>query len=142
MLGLITDAQTAEPMSLHRTVIQQNGEKTRTYLPGHPKKGGVIRLWDDEYVTTGLAIAEGIETALSVATEFLPVWSCLDAGNLSEFPVLPGITSLTIFADHDDAGIDAAHKCADRWHKAGREVRIAMSPVPGEDANDVLRRVV
>ena len=29
---------------------------------GHRKAGGVIRLWPDDEVTDGLAVAEGIET--------------------------------------------------------------------------------
>ena len=88
-------------------------------------------------MTTGLAIAEGIETALSAP--FRPVWGCLDAGTLSRFPVLPGIECLTVFADHDEAGIKAALAVGRRWKQAGREVSLLRPPVPGQDFNDLLR---
>jgi hypothetical protein len=132
-------------MTLHRTWIQADGEKAnvepaRLLLGKHRKAGGVIRLWPDDAVTTSLAIAEGIETALTVATARAPVWSVIDAGNMAGFPVLDGVESLLIAADHDSAGLSAAEQCAERWYRAGREVRIAKSPVPGEDLNDLARR--
>ena len=91
-------------------------------------------------MTTGLAVAEGIETALSAAIAFTPIWSTVDKDNLSKFPVLNGIEALTIFADHEPGGIAAANKCADRWLGAGREVRVWKSPVAGQDANDWVRQ--
>ncbi len=139
MVALVTGAVTREPLTLHRTWIKSDGTKAdvdppRMLLGKHRKQGGVIRLFPDECVTIGLAISEGIETALAVAHVFKPVWSAIDAGNLAAFPVLGGIESLTIVADHDDAGIRAARECAARWHHAGREVRIATPPKPGTDA--------
>jgi hypothetical protein len=106
-------------------------------MAGHVKKNGVIRLWPDDAVTHGLGIAEGIESALSAAHVFTPVWSCIDAGNLDQFPVLNGIESLTVFADRDDAGLKAARSCARRWQDAGREV-VVLAPEEG-DANDLAR---
>ena len=120
----------------------------RLLLGGHRKQGGVIRLWPDEAVTTGLAIAEGIETALSLAHDYKPVWSVIDAGNLAAFPVLPGIETLIIGADHDEAGLKAAAACADRWAAAGVEVRrtagesSARTGRTGEPHDDDLRRDV
>jgi hypothetical protein len=35
---------------------------------------------------------------------------------------LPGIESLTIFADNDDVVKTAAEVCAERWTQEGREV--------------------
>ncbi len=145
LIALVTDAITGEPITLHRTWVKSNGEKAdldapRLLLGRHRKAGGVIRLWPDEAVTTGLAIAEGIETALTAAVAYKPVWSVIDAGNLAQFPVLNGIESLLIAADHDSAGTDAAEQCAERWYRSGREVRIAQSPIPGEDLNDFARR--
>ena len=91
-------------------------------------------------MTTGLAIAEGIETALTVALAFKPVWSLIDAGNMGAFPVLEGIEELLIVADNDASGLKESEQCADRWYRAGRKVRIAKSPIPGEDLNDLSRR--
>lgn len=142
LVGLVTDAITREPLTLHRTWIRADGRKApldppRMLLGGHRKAGGVIRLWPDEDVSTGLAISEGIETALALAHAYRPVWACMDAGNLAEFPVLPGIECLTIAADCDPAGISAAERCAERWHSAGREVHIITAPTPGHDIADV-----
>lgn len=141
LLGRITHAVTNEPMGLHRTWINADG--TKAAEPGKmtlgPKRGGVIRLWADDWVTSGLAIGEGIETCLSLAHVFQPVWCCVDAGNLAAFPVLPGICSLTIAVDHDPAGLKAANDCAARWHAAGRHVRLVMPPRSGADLNDLAR---
>ncbi|SDQ29117.1 DUF7146 domain-containing protein [Paraburkholderia tuberum] len=141
LIGLVTDAITCEPISLHRTWINADGTKAdvdppRMLLGGHRKQGGVIRLWPDEAVASGLGIAEGIETALSLAHGFEPVWSCIDAGNLAQFPVLPGIESLTIGVDNDPAGIDAANACAVRWVHADREVFVTRQAE--NDLNDTL----
>jgi hypothetical protein len=74
---------------------------------------GVIRLVPEEDVATGLGLAEGIETALAVMQRagWSPVWAANSAGAMDRFPVLPGIESLTIFADADGAGIKAARGC-------------------------------
>jgi len=143
MIALVSDALTGEPLTLHRTWIRADGHKAsveppRLLVGKHRKRNGVIRLWPDDAVTTGLAIAEGIETALAVATAFTPVWSCIDAGNLAAFPVLTGIESMLIVADNDAVGMRAAHKCAQRWACAGREVRLAVPP-RGMDAADLAR---
>jgi putative DNA primase/helicase len=138
LLAKITDAVTNEAMGVHRTWINASGKadvpKAKMVLG--PKQGGVIRLWHDEAVTTGLAIAEGIETALTIAHEYRPVWSLIDAGNMAAFPVLAGIEVLVIGADNDPAGLSGARACADRWAEAGVDVRIVVPNAPGADWND------
>lgn len=129
LVALVTHALTAAPMSLHRTWIRADGgkadvEPARLLLAGHRKQGGVIRLWPDESVTHGLAVAEGVETALSLAWACAPVWACIDAGNLKALPVLAGVAALTVAADDDAAGRDAALRCAQRWAAADREVTL------------------
>lgn len=141
LVALISDPLTGKPLSLHRTWITADGKKpadpAKMYLKGHSSRG-VCRLWPDEAVQGGLAIAEGIESALSLAHAFTPAWACLDAGNMAAFPVLPGIESLTIAADNDEAGIRAAEACARRWKAAGREVRVVMAPGHKQDMNDLV----
>lgn len=136
MVARITDALTGEPMGVHRTFLDHRGNRTKKMMLG-PAGGGVVRLSDDEDVTMGLAVAEGIETAL--ATAFRPVWACLSAGNLARFPVLAGIEALTIFADNDASGTGErdAFACAGRWHAAGREVEIRMLAEVGKDYADL-----
>lgn len=145
LVGLITDAATGRPLSLHRTWIQDDGRKAevdqpRLLLGKHRKQGGVIRLWPDEAVTCGLGIAEGIETALSLAWGYAPVWSCIDAGNLAAFPYLPGIESIVIAADNDPTGNVAARTCAVRWADAGAEVVVTRQLE--NDLNDTLKEAL
>jgi putative DNA primase/helicase len=142
LVALITDAVTREPLTLHRTWVQADGRKApldppRMLLGGHRKAGGLVRLWPDEAVTMGLAIAEGIETCLSLAHAYRPTWATVDAGNLAALPVLDGIECLLIGADHDDAGQRAAENCASRWAAAGVAVSIALPAAAGHDLNDL-----
>lgn len=142
LVALLTDAATREAKSLHFTWIQPNGQKAaveppRLLLKGHVKAGTVCRLWPDSDVTYGLAIAEGIETALSLAHAYRPAWACVDAGNLSAFPVLPGVESLLIACDRDPAGEKAAATCASRWVDEGREVLITRQSC--NDLNDLVQ---
>lgn len=145
LIGTVTDVRTRETIGVHRTFLAADGTGKAPVEPDRMtlcnKQGGVIRLWPDEAVTYGLAVAEGIETASSLAHAFRPVWACIDAGNLAALPVLPAIETLLIGADNDPAGIKGANACAERWHAAGREVRIVMAPTEGADLNDVAQEV-
>lgn len=144
LVALVTDAKTREPMTLHRTWIGPGGQKAaidapRLLLGGHSKAGGVIRLWPDEAVTTSVAVAEGIESTLTLAHAHQPAWSLIDAANLAAFPVLAGIEYLLIGTDHDKAGKKAAHECATRWHAAGVHVYPVVPPQEGTDLNDIAK---
>jgi Toprim domain len=90
-----------------------------------------------------LLIGEGIETTLSASMLGFgsPAWSVIDAGEMRRFPVLPGISRLTIAVDHDVTGDGqkAAAETRVRWEAAGLRVRTVMAPTPGHDLNDVLR---
>src|SRR5690606_26147955 len=140
-VALVTDVHTRRAKSLHRTWINTDGTKAanppRLPLAGHELRNGVIRLWPDETVTHGLGIAEGIETALSLAWAFAPVWALIDAGHLAKFAPLPGVESLTIACDNDPAGIAAARKCSGMWAEAGAEVYVTRQEP--NDLNDVAR---
>jgi putative DNA primase/helicase len=134
MVALITDAITGEPCGIHRTFLDRDGNRTEKKMLGRAG-GGVVRLTADEEVTTSLAIGEGIETCL--ASDFRPVWACLSAGAVKTFPVLPGVETLTVLADHDKAGIEAANACGERWHAAEREVILIMPARAGADLADI-----
>ncbi|MDX1975007.1 MAG: toprim domain-containing protein [Rickettsiales bacterium] len=143
MVARVTCPLTNAPFTLHFTLLDHDGrrkapvEKQKLWLFGHRSKGGVIRLSRDEDVTMGLAIAEGIETAL--CCDWKPIWATGSAGNMALFPVLNGIEALSIFADHDKSGtgLSSAKQCAARWQKAGREVRFTMPPHVGTDWADL-----
>jgi hypothetical protein len=150
LVARVTDAITAERMTLHQTWLARDGSgkaaitKPRLLWPGLPSKGGVVRLVPDVEVTIGLAIAEGIETALSALGAGYPAWACLSAGNIAAFPVLDGIETLTIVADNDGnrAGQEAARSCAERWVAAGLEARVWIAPAEGFDLNDIVQEDV
>lgn len=140
LVGLITHVQTRKRLSLHRTWITPTGkadvDPPRMPLASHSTEGGCIRLWPDEAVTYGLAISEGIETALSLAWAYNPVWATIDAGHMRKFPVLDGVETLVIGCDQDEAGREAARECSDRWAAANREVLVTRQQK--NDLNDVL----
>lgn len=147
VVALITDIVTGCPCGLHRTYLKPDGSGKVEDQPDKAMlgrfKGGVVRLSPDEEVTHGLGVSEGIETGLSVMSwGWRPVWAVLSTSGLSAFPVLAGIQSLTVFADHDDngAGQKAAPQCAERWADTGREA-IIRTPRKSGDWNDVLQEV-
>lgn len=146
MLALMTDSLTGKACGIHRTFLAADGRKAPSGPNGEPSKmmlghAGVIRLVPDEEITLGLGIAEGIETALAVEQHFgwRPVWAASSAGAIRSFPVLPGIETLTIFADADSAGRKAALACAGRWRAAGIDVRVCTPP--RGDFDDLARAV-
>lgn len=134
MVALMTDAVTAEPCGVHCTFLDRDGRKLDRKMYGKAK-GAVVRLSADEDVEYGLGIGEGLETC--IATGFTPIWACLSAGTMTAFPVLAGIQCLSIFADNDHAGMNAANVCAQRWHKADREVEIVAPSETGADFADM-----
>ena len=141
LVSLVTNIHSREPLSLHRTWITAHGkadlETPRLPLANHSLKDGVIRLYPDDWVTNRLGIAEGIETALSMAWAFNPVWSTIDSGHLTKFPLLTGVSELVIAQDQDTAGIKAANICARRWAQAG--AKVLMMKQFENDLNDVLK---
>ena len=77
-----------------------------------------------------------------VALGFRPCWALGSVGAIAAFPILPGIETIILLGETDDTGASAraVKKCGQRWHDAGREVRIVKPRISG-DLNDVLRRV-
>lgn len=125
LIGLVTDALDARrALNLHRTWVAGDGsgrkaelDRPRLLLWRHRKAGGVIRLWPDCEVALSLGVAEGIETALSLAHVHRPVWALIDAGNLATFPCLYPLEHLTVAVDHDPAGMKAAEALGERWQR-------------------------
>jgi phage/plasmid primase-like uncharacterized protein len=132
------------PVAIHRTYLQSDGSGKALVEPSKaslgPVGGGAVRLAtvrQDRW----LAIAEGIETALSVATACaLPIWAALSAGGIRSLVLSSGATHIVICADNDASGNGqrAASDAATRWLSEGRRVRIAIPPHSGTDFNDVL----
>jgi len=144
MIGAVQDC-TGRLIGVHRTFLAKDGQGKAFVEPVKMMlgqcAGGALRLARAGSV---LAVTEGIETGLSVLEATgLPTWAGLSAGGIAALalPALPLAAQVTVFADHDRAGIDAAERAALRWHHQGRSVRLALPPTPGRDFNDLLRGV-
>ena len=125
--------------AIQRTRLTPDGRKVDRRMLGIAA-GAAVKLDADATVTTGLAIGEGIETALSGRLlGFRPAWAMGSAGGIAKLPVLPGVEALTILTERDETGANerATTECAERWHAVGREV-ILVEPRTGNDVNDAL----
>lgn len=81
--------------------------------------GACVRMF--RYTDT-LAVAEGIETALSYTQSTgIPCWSADTAGNLQKFDIPKGVENLVIVSDGDFVGKQAAYALAVR---ASRTVKV------------------
>lgn len=139
LVAPMRDVKTNNVKAIHRTAINPDGTHGERMMLGG-SKGCAIKLNIDEEVTNGLGIAEGLETALSVLdTGWAPVWALGSCGAIKNFQPLEGIECLTIFADHDDAGLAAAKVCAENWSRTGKIVDIVSPRIDG-DFNDLLRK--
>jgi phage/plasmid primase-like uncharacterized protein len=129
--------------AVHRTWLRADGSAKTAVEP--PKamlgsvSGGAVRL------AAGpgpLAVAEGIETALSLACGPLSgpaaIWAALSTSGLRglRLPAIPG--ALIVAADGDEPGQAAAYALAERANALGWTV--TMFPAPeGRDWNDVIQ---
>ena len=130
MERLTIDLLGASPTTRARDEIRFGAKGALAVRVAGPKRGSFCDYSGDE-IGTGLGLAEGIETAISVMQGFgwRPVWCATSAGGLARFPALPNVQTLTIFADQDPAGINAARACAKRWGEAKCVARILAPPV-------------
>lgn len=139
MIGLMTDPVSGKPSGVHRTYIGADFQKVGRKMLG---PWGVVRLWRDEEVTSGLSIGEGIESTIAgvLMTKQAPAWAALDAGGIAGFPVLAAIDCLSIFVDNDasSTGQNAAQKCGERWADAGRQATLFEPKRTGADFNHIL----
>lgn len=67
----------------------------------------------------------------------LPTWAALSAGGIRSLILPTTLKELVIFADHDEAGINAAGGLADRYINQVDRLRIAIPPERGADFNDI-----
>lgn len=131
------------PLGIHRTYLRPDGSGKADVTPAKmmlgPSSGGAVRFGPDGPV---IALAEGVETALSVArASRLTVWATLSTSGLKGLilPPLPMAEVVIICADNDEAGLSAAEFKAGQLEAEGRVVSIIHPPKAGDDFNDVLR---
>jgi hypothetical protein len=69
-----------------------------------------------------------------MAAGLRPMWSTGSTSIMSSLPLLAGIESITIMADHDPsgAGEKAPRAVEERWRSAGREAHVFMPDEPGD----------
>lgn len=146
-----------EHVATHRTWLAEAGGVWRKAPLAKAKKvlggfaGGTVRLWrgatgrplrearDGEAV----ALAEGIETGLSVALACpeLRVLAAVSLGNMGSVALPPAIRTVILCADNDGDNPAAARglqRAVDRFAGEGREVRVAFPPDGHGDFNDAL----
>jgi hypothetical protein len=132
----------ANRIAIHRTYLAPDGRtkaaiSTPRAMLGSPA-GGAVRLSDG---TGPLVVAEGLETALSLASGLLrgpaTVWAALSTSGLRTLRLPLEPRRLTIATDGDDPGRAAGHDLGERAHALGWSVSLLPAP-DGRDWNDVL----
>lgn len=141
-------------VTVHRTLLTADGRKADVNVPKR-----LMRLPDDRTINgcairfgelyDVLAVAEGIETALSVVVATgLPCWACICAHGLEVVEIPPTVREVLIFADKDrsNTGECSAQKLFQRVSALGVAVRVMSirEDIPdaakGIDCNDLLCR--
>ena len=129
--------------AVHRTYLRPDGAtkvdvSIAKAMLGQTR-GGAVRLAEGQ---ERLVVAEGLETALSLASGLVSgsvsIWAALSASGMAalHLPARPG--RLLIAPDGDATGRTAANALAHRAIADGWHVAIATAP-DGQDWNDVLR---
>lgn len=139
--AMLSFVEVGDGFAVHRTYLRSDGRKAAV----EPAKamlgavqGGAVRLTD---APGPLVVAEGIETALSLASGLLrapaTIWAALSTSGIRGLRLPADPHWLTIAPDGDAPGRDAAHALAERAHALGWQV--ALLPAPdGRDWNDIL----
>lgn len=140
--ALVALVEGCDRLAVHRTYLRPDGQRKAAVEPAKmmlgATAGGAVRLVQAE---GPLVVAEGIETALSLASGLLrtpaTIWAALSAPGIAalRLPDLPG--RLTVATDGDEAGRTAGNKLAERATALGWQVSILPAP-DGRDWNDIL----
>ena len=140
--ALVALVEGGEGFAVHRTYLLPDGTGKAALDPNRAMlgavAGGAVRL---AQACGALAVAEGIETALSLSCGLLrgpaEVWAALSTSGLRglRLPTEPG--HLTIASDGDPPGRAAAQDLAARADALGWKVSILPAPM-GRDWNDIL----
>lgn len=140
MIAAITRWPEKSPHAVHRTFLdgyKKSGIEPNRMMLGKIS-GGAVRLAPAHDI---LAVAEGIETALSFQQMTgVPTWAVLSASNYIGLILPTYVKEITIAADHDGRGMQAAYEAAELWSWQGCTVRVVLPPVSGEDFNDIHRK--
>ena len=148
LLANISD-NTGHMVGLHRTVISKSGQVLKRRSHG-TIKGAAIRLFtdnprvleqpEDHCFYNDIAIAEGIETAMSfrIFEPTQPVWSVISANGIQTFEPPPKLHRITVAADFDGAGL-VAYERLERRLRSQIRVMLRLPHTHGQDWNDALK---
>jgi phage/plasmid primase-like uncharacterized protein len=141
MVAAVTNAE-GDFQTIHRTWLSPLKPEKASVDPQKAVycafRGCAIHLADWDPVKP-LAIAEGIETALSgMQVTGLPTWSAISTGGLKTMRPPDGIREIIIAADNDPPGEAAADYAAWRFGRFGYDVKIARPAAEFKDFNDQL----
>lgn len=140
--ALVALVEGGDGFALHRTYLRPDGTGKAALAPAKAMlgavAGGAVRLAE---APGPLAVAEGIETALSLACGLLrrpaTIWATLSTSGMRGLRLPPKPGRLTIASDGDTAGREAAHALAERAHAAGWAVSLLPAP-EGRDWNSII----
>lgn len=144
---LMTAFTTRRPQAIQRIFLRRDGDRvvkdgTPMMLGQAGGAGMMLTSWFDTFheellYAPQLTVCEGFETGLALlARGQRAVWALGSAGAIGTFPVLFGVGELTIAADHDEAGLNAAAQCAARWSEAGIPCTVMHRAEVGKDYAD------
>lgn len=128
-------------MAVQETKLTWTGQKANCRVPRltyGSLSDGAVRLYR---AGETLGLAEGVEDALAVSELFqTPCWATLGAYRFQLVQIPPEVRRVIIFADNDDASLQASERARERFTREGLAVEIRAPSGEGEDWNDVLVR--
>jgi len=143
MIALVTGVQD-KPLAIHRTYLNHDGSGKADLDPPRMTlgacRGGAVRLGQirrDRW----LAVAEGVETTLSVMQACgLSGLAALSACGMRNLVLPPEANMVLLCADNDENGTGrtAANTACARFRAEGRRVRVIMPTDRDSDFNDLL----
>lgn len=140
--AMVALVEGCDRLAVHRTYLREDGLGKAGAAPDKAMlgsvAGGAVRLSEG---TGPLAVAEGLETALSLVSGLLKgpasVWAALSTSGMQILRLPPCGGRLIVATDGETAGRAAGHALAERAVALGWSV--SLSPAPdGSDWNDVL----
>lgn len=142
--ALVALVEGGDGFAVHRTYLMDTSKKAAkaaiypTKMMLGATAGGAVRLTRAQ---GQLVVAEGIETALSLACGLLrrpaTIWAALSTSGMRGLRLPPEAGRLTIAPDGDPAGREAAYALAERAHANGWVVSLLPAP-EASDWNDIL----
>lgn len=140
--AMVARVKGSDGYAVHRTYLKSDGSGKAEVEPAKAMlgncAGGAVKL-----IEAGgpLVVAEGIETALSLACGLLQapatIWAALSTAGMENLRLPAEAGELIIAVDGDEAGRKAANALADRAYNLGWVVSLLKAP-DGQDWNDVL----